>query len=206
MCIDRRNRPAGAHQTRLTSGGVADVALGIRPHSGWAVVVAVTAPPDVRLVHRARIEVLADGDPKQPWHAAQEGGLSADDAAALAARVEAGARAAADDALRGVLAAVAAGGHDVVAAAVIGEPRDVPGAEQVLASHPLLHAAEGELYRAVLAEAADAAGLAVHVAPPKSVAVDDHAPLLAELGRAAGPPWRADHKLAVAAALAALPR
>jgi hypothetical protein len=168
------------------------------------VVVAVTGPPDVQLVHRARLEVLADDDPKQPWHLAQERGLGADEAAALAARVEAGARAAADRGLADVLGAISDGGHRAVAAAVIGEPRDVPAPERVLASHMLLHAAEGELYRSVLVEAADAAGLAVHVVPPPSIAVEPHAALLAAMGKAAGPPWRADHKLAVVAALAAL--
>ena len=161
----------------------------------------MTAPPDVRLVHRARVEVLADGDPKQPWHLALESGLSPADADALAARVEAGARAAADAALAAVLAGVVAEGHSLVAAAVIGEPRDVPSAARVLASHMLLHAAEGELYRGVLADAVGAAGLALHGVPPASVSGDDHAVLLAAMGKAAGPPWRADHKLAVAAAL-----
>lgn len=183
---------------------MADVALGLRPHSGWAVLVAVTGPPDVRLVHRDRLEILADGDPKQPWHLAQRNGLSPDEAAALAGRVETGAREAADRALAGVLDAVRAAGHPAVAAAVIGEPRDVPPAERVLASHMLLHAAEGELYRSVLVDAADAAGLAVHVVAPGSIAVDSHAALLAAMGKAAGPPWRADHKLAVVAALDAL--
>ena len=88
--------------------------------------------------------------------------------------------------------------------AVIGEPRDVPPPERVLASHMLLHAAEGELYRSVLVDADAAAGLAVHVVPPDAVTVDAHADLLATMGKAAGAPWRADHKLAVVAALAAL--
>ncbi len=177
-----------------------DVALGIRPHSGWAVVVAVTAPPDLRLVHRSRIEVLADGDPKQPWHDAQERALSPADAQALADRVELGAVAAASGALRRVVDET---DGSVVAAAVIGEPRDIPDAARVLANHSLLHAAEGALFWSALAESAADLGVRVVAVPPKSVAVADHAGLLGPMGRAAGPPWQADHKLAVVAALSA---
>ena len=177
------------------------VALGIRPHCGWANLVAVTAAPDVRLVHRARIEVLAAGDPRQPWHHAQDAGLAPADAQALSDRVEAGARAAASTALRSVLDALE---DEVVAAAIVGEPREVPPAERVLRSHALLHSAEGELYRSALAEAATELGVQVVAVPPKSVDVAAHAALLGPLGKAAGPPWQADHKLAVLAALGAL--
>jgi hypothetical protein len=183
---------------------VTAVALGIRPHSGWAVVVAVTAPPDVQLVHRSRIEVLAEGDPRQPWHAAQDAGLSPADAAALADRVAEGARAAAVAALAAVVADVAARGLEPVAAALVGEPHPVPDPARILASHALLHTAEGELFWSALAEGAGAAGLGVLAVPPKSVSLDPYAELLATMGKAAGPPWRADHKLAVVAALLAL--
>jgi hypothetical protein len=180
------------------SGG--DVVLGIRPHSGWAVVVAVAPGPPPRLVARERIEVLADGDPKQPWHAAQDGGLSAADAAALADRVAAGAT---DAAGKAIAALVQATGGDVRAAAVIGEPQDLPPAERILASHPLLHTAEGDLFWTALADGCAACGLDVVAVPAKSIDVDPHTSLLADMGRAAGPPWRVDHRLAVVAALTA---
>ena len=43
-------------------------------------------------------------------------------------------------------------GHRAVAAAVVGEPHEVPGPARILASHALLHAAEGELFWSALAE------------------------------------------------------
>lgn len=179
---------------------MAPVALGIRPHSGWAVVVAVTGPPDVTLLARRRIEVVAPGDPRQCWHAAQDGGLDPAAAEALETRVAAGARAAADAALAAVLAEV--GG--AVAAGIVGEPRDLPGGDRILANHSLLHSAEGELYRSVLDDAATALGLTVLNVHPKAVPLADHAELLAELKAAAGPPWQADHRLATVVALEAL--
>jgi hypothetical protein len=82
---------------------------------------------------------------------------------------------------------------------------------QALASHPLMHAAEGELYSDALVDAAAKQGLAV-TSLPRRVADDRlrHAVPVAEtvrrLGERAGPPWRKEHKRAAAAALAALER
>lgn len=178
--------------------------IGIRPHSGWAVVVAVTSPPDVRVLGRRRIEVLAEGDPRQPWHEAQHLGLDPDEADALDERVFTGARAAARTALADVLAEVTAAGHDVRAAGIAAEPRDLPPAAQILRNHMLLHSAEGELYRSALTCAAAEAGLPVTCFHPKAVPVAGYADLLTRLGTEAGRPWNADHRLATVVALEAL--
>jgi phosphoserine phosphatase len=86
--------------------------------------------------------------------------------------------------------------------------------ETILASHALLHAAEGDLYREALAEAAASSGLAVAGFPPKELYSEAAAQfgvteavmreLLARTGKAIGSPWRADHKEAALAALLAL--
>jgi hypothetical protein len=178
--------------------------IGIRPHSGWAIVVAVTAPPDVNLLVRRRIEVLGAGDPRQPWHEAQERGLSAAEADALEQRVAAGARAAADAAIGEVMAEVRAAGHEVAAAGIVGEPRDLPGAEKILANHSLLHSAEGELFRAVLTDAAEDLGIPVTCFHAKAVDVASRTALFSSIRAVAGPPWAADHRLATAVALDAI--
>jgi hypothetical protein len=177
-----------------------DLALGLRPHSGWAIAVVVAAPPEPELVWRARVEVLGRGDPKQPWHEAQYRALDPVAADALAARVAVGARLAAD---RVVATAVDLG---VVAVGIVGAPRELPPADRILTNHSLLHAAEGELYRAALADAAEATGLPVTCAAAKDLDddLDAHADALAELRREHGAPWQADHKLAAVAAWAAL--
>jgi len=162
--------------------------------------VAVAGPPELELVWRARADVLGPGDPKQPWHAARDGGLSPDDADALIARVRAGARTAAD-------AVIATALHfGVVAVGIVGVPRDVPATEKVLRNHSLLHSGEGELYRSVLADAAEAAGLPVVSIAEKDLNadLDEYAEALAELRREHGAPWQADHKLATVVAWAAL--
>lgn len=181
-----------------------DAALGIRPHCGWAVVVAVTAPPASELLLRRRIEVLAEGDPSQPWHHAQRGGLDPDEAEALDEQVFAGARAAADATLAAVLAEVRGEGHLMRAAGIVGEPRDLPPAAEILRNHALLHSAEGELYRSALTCAAAEAGLPVTCYHPKAVPSAIYAGLLARIGSEAGRPWNADHRLATLVALEAL--
>ncbi|MCB1005996.1 MAG: hypothetical protein KDB35_17585, partial [Acidimicrobiales bacterium] len=84
--------------------------------------------------------------------------------------------------------------------------------EEVLESRALTNAADGMMYREAVAEAAARAGLAVHRYPrktdPTQLAAEafgttkaEVAALVADFGRAAGAPWRKDHKLAAAAAL-----
>lgn len=161
---------------------------------------AVAAPPEPELVWRARVDVLGSGDPKQPWHAAQDSGLAPDAADALIARVRAGARAAADTVIATALDLGA------VAVGIVGLPRDLPATEKILANHSLLHSGEGELYRSVLADAAEAARLPVVSIAAKDLDadIDEHAAALAELRREHGAPWQADHKLATVVAWAAL--
>ena len=87
--------------------------------------------------------------------------------------------------------------------------------EEVLASPRLTLAADGMLYRESLAGAAAALGLEVRRFPREtdSAALAAAAMgadpaevtgLITRLGRAAGPPWRKDHKTAAAAALSVL--
>ena len=87
--------------------------------------------------------------------------------------------------------------------------------EEVLASRALTMAADGMLYRELLAEAAATLGMEVRRYPRKAdptvlaaealgVGVAEVAALVARFGREAGAPWRRDHKLAAAAALSVL--
>jgi hypothetical protein len=72
--------------------------------------------------------------------------------------------------------------------------RPLPPVPAVLKSHPLLHAAEGELYRRVIAEGAEKLGIPVKF-PPRAQ--------LPEVGKM-GPPWGKDQKEAAALAYALL--
>jgi hypothetical protein len=95
-----------------------------------------------------------------------------------------------------------------------GGTRAPPELARILAAHPLMHSAEGELYREVLVEAAADAGLTVSRVPGRDLAAHaasrmgcDAAAIavkLTELGRQVGRPWRRDEKDAALAAWLAL--
>ena len=178
-------------------------ALGVSPRSSSAVLVAISGPPEgPRLLVRGRIDLVGEDLPEQAYHAAA--GLDLAEAESL---IERWARSAVDHAATGIadVLQTAADAHchlDVVS--IVAEVRDLPALAAILRSHPLLHKAEGQLSREVIAEAAQAAGLAVHYVSPRSPHDPDLAKRVAELGRAAGPPWRKEHKLAAGAAVTAL--
>jgi hypothetical protein len=179
-------------------------ALGFRPHSGWTAVVAVAGQDGrpVALVSR-RIELSTPDVPVQAYHAAA--GLSPDAAAELVARAHAVALACARDGLDALAGELEAAGHEVVAAGVpIGGLAIPAELATILRSHPLLHAAEGDLFREVIAAAAQERGLRVAEIPARelpalagrSLAVEEPGlrAVLADAGREVGRPWRKDQK------------
>jgi len=175
-------------------------ALGWRSHSGWAVLVAVRGPSAFpQVLVRRRIELVDDSLPRQPYHAIAEEGLSLRAGEALIERVEKMARAAAVASTESVRDEC---GVDAVG--VVGRVRAVPDElEKILASHALLHAAEGDLYARALIDAATHVGLHALVLDPASIEIPA---TVADGGKALGPPWQKDHKLAASVALAALER
>jgi len=189
-----------------------ELAWGCKPHSGWAIAVLVGgSATDPHVLDRRRVQLCPDALPRQAYHAAE--GLPRARAAALISEVD-DAVAALTDAVLDELTQAARPHGDLVAMAVIGRPRELPALDAVLANHALLHAAEGELYRAALDEAAERRGLNVCGAPPKGT-IDEAAVILGTtrdslratltaLRGELGAPWQADHKEAAAAGLMAL--
>ncbi len=172
--------------------------------------VAVAGPVSApTLVERRRIE-LARATPAQPYHRA----AALHDVAAAAVSIEhaleeASARARA--AISEAIAAIERQGCRVRRAAVLAnQARALPGLEAILASHPLLHAAEGELFRNALRSACEHHRLTVARVPERDVY--EHAgrclmippaglhTRVDAVGRSVGPPWTADHKAAFLAA------
>ena len=178
----------------------ASSALGWRSHSGWAVFVVARRPgpaPDV--LARGRVDLVKGSLPRQPYHAIVEGGLSLRAGSALIARVE---KAAVTAAIAATESAV--NDHSVAAVGVVGRNRNVPDElERILASHALLHAAEGDLFERALIDAATHVGLPVLLVEPHGITIG---PALDGAGKVLGPPWQKDHKHAAAAALAAIRR
>jgi len=189
------------------------VALGLRAHSGWAVLVVLGGPAaSPAVVDRRRLVLCDDSFPRQPYHAAAE--LPAPRAEALVQRSR---DAAARLARQALVAAVKdrSGQHVAGAGLLLGSARPLPRElAKVLGSHPLIHTAEGEMYRDVLRSGCEGASIEVvgfrereleataarrlHLAP---AVVRTR---LAALGKPLGPPWTQDEKLAALAAWLAL--
>ena len=186
--------------------------LGLRAHSGWAVLVVLAGPMESPIVlERRRIEIA---DPKiagskQPYHAAQ--GLSLKGAEALvSACADASAQLAAE-AVREAIADAKQKGYEISTSCILtGSGRSIPALDKILASHPLLHTAEGELFRNAIARACLNQGLPVVAVKEKELIaraakdigisgelIDRH---LQRMGKAIGPPWRQDEKHASLAA------
>ena len=176
-------------------------AIGFRAHSGWAAAVAVSVPPDPpAIVIRRRIEM---GEP-QPYHAAVN--LEIAEARLLISRSAEHAAARAADSLRRILDDLRALGHQPAACGLLlASGRPLPALEKILASHALVHTAEGVHFRAALRAAGQACGLPVFEFVERDLALrPDLLALMAAMGKGIGPPWRQDQKFAAAAAWLAL--
>ena len=191
-------------------------AIGIRAHSGWAAVVVVSGSSGaIEVVDRRRIAI---NEPNvagaiQPYHFAQEMKLVKAEAylTKCAAASEALAVAGLDEMIRELRR------REFVAencALLLASGRALPSLPQILASHPLIHTAEGEFFRQAFWKACER--LDIQVTGIRERDLDEQAeaafgsraaPLRAEiaaLGKSVGPPWTTDQKTASLAALLVL--
>jgi hypothetical protein len=182
--------------------------LGIAPHSGWAAVVIIAGTAAApRVLARERLELAEDRliGSRQPYHAIEE--LPLPEARRCLARFEASAAGLAHAALERLLERVATDGAAARGAGILdsgGRSGTTLGA--ILASHALIHTAEGQHFRAALAKACEALGLAVTRIPQRELTARAAAVLrrpaaelaarVAALGRTLGAPWGADQKSA----------
>ncbi len=180
--------------------------VGFRTHSGWAALVAVAGQRrSPTVIDRRRIELADPGipDSTQPYHAAE--GLDLKEAEELVRRCADAARRLARRALRAAIDDLRERGHDVVGCGLLlGAGRPATTLAATLASHALIHTAEGELFRDALTHASEHCGLPITRvrerelyacgATELGIPVDELQRHLTELGRPIGPPWRQDEK------------
>lgn len=179
-------------------------ALGMSVHSGWGVLIAVTGRPGaLRVLERRRVVVSDPEFPgaKQPYHYAES--LSLEAAEKHIACCEAASYSLATEAIASVLGELRTYGHKISRCAIpqaVG--RTLPPFAQILASHALIHAAEGEFFRMIFRKAAEAHSLQVIGFRERDLG-PEVLPLkkeIAALGKTLGPPWTADQKSATLAA------
>jgi hypothetical protein len=192
--------------------------VGFRVHSGWVAAVAVCGPVNAPVVlDRRKIQLVKTFSYayRQPYHTAKK--MALPEAKSFLRGVQTDAKRLAASALRSLQAELAEGGFRVSSAALLlASGRALPGLEKILASHALIHTADGELFREALRAACGDCGLplegikekelfaaSVKVLGVQSAALKHR---IAALGRGLGPPWSQDEKFAALAAWLSLAR
>ena len=177
---------------------------------------AVTGPLGAPIVlDRRRLELAEPSVPgsAQPYHAAE--GRPMAQAKDIIGRCTQGARRLARGGMRAVVDELGRQGHPAQACGLLlAAGRPLPDLAAILASHALIHTADGVLYREALADAAGHCGLTLlevrerellaRGAKALKVREDALLPRLTEMGRPLGSPWRQDEKLAALVAWLAL--
>jgi hypothetical protein len=195
---------------------VTSVALGFRTHLGWAALVALGgSPDDPRVIERQRLTMTDPAVPEsaEPYHAAR--GLDLDEAEGVVHQAREAVRAVTRRELRSLVDTLRAEGHALVGSAILtGKGRMPSGLAQTLASHAMVHVAEGLMFREALREGSEicslpVCGLLEREAYEQTAAVLRVSPehlqeRVDAFGRELGPPWRQDQKLATVAAWFAL--
>ena len=204
----------------MAKGRPADrAAVGVAENGNSAVLVTVAAGGAV--LDRRRIDLTEAGTPTHPHHHegswavgryldspwARPGSLA--DAVALVERVGAAAARGAREGLEALAAAVPRPIARIAIRVCPPLPRTI---EERIRDNRAQTMADSVMYREALARAAEARGWSVHWYDRDEVFQDAAAALgrqdlqavLSAMGRSMGPPWQAAHKLAAAAALAAL--
>ena len=167
--------------------------------------VAVAGTIDAPRVLERRRMVIADPElpaSRQPYHAAAE--LPFSKGEPLVRRAIESARERAAEAMSAALKALRSQGCEISRCGVLlGSGKELPSLEGILASHALIHTAEGVMFREVLVWAAEECSLTVTGVRENAL---DAASLkrLDSLGKLIGPPWTQDQKYATLAGLMAL--
>lgn len=193
-------------------------ALGFRVHSGWAAVVVVCGPVAAPVVvDRRKIQLvkLFSYTFRQPYHTAER--MPRQDATKFIRSVQSEAKRLALSSLRSLQTDLAEGDFKIVRGALLlASGRALPALEQILASHALIHTADGELFRDSLRAACARLHLPVLGIREKELfataskafgaqpAALTHR--IAALGKSLGPPWSQDEKFAALGAWLSLSR
>jgi hypothetical protein len=183
-------------------------ALGFRVHSGWTSMVAITVEdgsPRVLLRERPQLVKKFTYEFRQPYHSAEK--ISLAEGRSFISFVRAEARSLAYEAIRSARTSLREEGCEVTRCALLlASGRPLPALPQILASHALIHTADGELFREALLHASKRRGvesfatkeadLLERASEALGLRGEDLLGCLTDLGGEFGPPWTQDEKLA----------
>jgi hypothetical protein len=187
-------------------------AIGIRVHSGWGALVAVCGKVGVEeVIERSRVVIIDPMIPgmSQPYHFAERLEIRA--AEKHIAQCTAASARLAQAAIQSIIEQLDNRGYRVVASAILlSSGRPLPAFAKILASHAMIHTADGEFFRQAFRDALER--LQIQVTGIRERELDERAGVL--LGKASvglqqringmgstlGPPWTKDQKNAALAA------
>ena len=191
-------------------------AVGFRVHSGWAAVVAVwleKGAPVVLERKRAHLVKTFSYTFRQPYHTAEKMPLA--EAQEFVAQVQTEGRELAYRAVHEMQSSLENLKIKLTRGSLLlASGRPLPDLENILASHALIHTADGELFREAIVHGCTRCG--VEIESIKERALLEHAGTalhlrttelmrrVTELGKPFGSPWSQDEKFATLAAWLAL--
>jgi hypothetical protein len=187
-------------------------AIGGRMHSGWGALVAVSHKARrIEVIDRRQMVMVQPGTRggNQPYHFVK--GLELPEAEKFLKDHFVASKLLASAAIRDLVKELHERQIHVVGAAVLlASGRPLPPLLKILASHPMIHTAEGEFFREVFSKACESLDLPVtgfrernldeYVRAAFGKAATGVQRQISTLGRALGPPWTRDQKMAMLAA------
>jgi hypothetical protein len=190
-----------------------NAALGVRMHSGWGVIVCISgtsAAPEI--IDRRRIVIIESTmeGAKQPYHFAESLGL--DEAKRHLQKCAAISQRLALTAIGEMADTVSARNYQLIGCAMLlASGRALPALPNILASHALVHTAEGEFFRKVVREACERCRIPVVGIRERELEDRANAAFgtaaarvrqhISRLGKTVGSPWTQDEKTAALAGL-----
>ena len=191
-------------------------AVGFRVHSGWAAMVAMcleNGAPVILARQRIHLVDTFTYEFRQPYHTAEK--MLQEQAREFISRMQAEARRHAQRAIQELEARTREQGVKLTRCGLLlASGRPLPVLDKILASHALIHTADGELFRQAIVHAGGRFGLAMSTVKEKEL-LDRAAQAfrikpaallqrVTDLGRPLGAPWSQDEKFATLAAWLAL--
>jgi hypothetical protein len=191
-------------------------ALGFRVHSGWTSLIALALEnnrPIILARQRPHLVATFSYTFRQPYHTAEKMDLA--EARTFLDQQRREACKLALEALRGAQNEATQQGYKLTRAALLlASGRPLPELPKILASHSIIHTADGEFFREALLHACTRANLAVTKIKDRELLAAASATLrrkplalarfVNDLGKRLGSPWTQDEKFATLAAWLAL--
>ena len=182
-------------------------AIGFRVHSGWAAMVAVALEDGLPVVLERQKLLLVKTFSytfRQPYHTAEK--MPLNDAAEFVRGVETESRELALEGIRLLQKELEKLHYKVCGSSLLlASGRTLPEFEKILASHAMIHTADGELFRDAIRRSCERAKLPLTAIKERELLAAAAKRLnkrpeflnrhVAALGKSLGPPWTTDEKL-----------